>query len=104
MALLIELALARSLKEIKTDYPGLSAIDGEDLANLCIARKLLEQGVIRNHATTAYEKAVNVCIKRQYIDWESVPRSLLSRHESFMLAFYDAVVTPLSEVCKRYES
>ncbi|KAK4224669.1 hypothetical protein QBC38DRAFT_484898 [Podospora fimiseda] len=100
---LIELALGRFLDEIRDDYSGFSAIDDKDLANICIARKLLDTGVVRNHATAAYEKAVSVCIKRQYIDSEGVPRSLLTSHESFILLFNDAVVSPLSEVCSRYE-
>ncbi|KAK4167893.1 hypothetical protein QBC43DRAFT_310437 [Cladorrhinum sp. PSN259] len=101
---LIELAFGRSLKDIQLDCfpPGIPAIHDEDLANMCIARTLLDRGLVRNYATAAYEQAVSVCIKRQYIDWEGVPRSLLSGHESFVSGFYDAVLGPLAEVCKRY--
>jgi hypothetical protein len=99
---LIELVVGRSIQDMKVEY-NLDAIKDDDLANLCTAKKMLNNGLIRNEASVMYESVVNACIKRQYIDHGGNARSLLSTHASFLSSFREAVLLPLFEVLKRYE-
>jgi hypothetical protein len=99
---LIELVVGRSIQDMKVEY-NLDAIKDDDLANLCTAKKMLNNGLIRNEASVMYESVVNACIKRQYIDHGGNARSLMSTHASFLSSFREAVLLPLFEVLKRYE-
>lgn len=99
---LIELAIGKSIQEMKEEY-GLDATVEDEFANICLARMLLKNGKICNEASAVYESVVKVCIGRRYIDMEGQPRSLLSQHESFLSSFREAIILPLFEVWKRYD-
>ncbi|KAK0732234.1 hypothetical protein B0H67DRAFT_640528 [Lasiosphaeris hirsuta] len=89
---LIELALGKPIQKTK-QYN--SDELGQDFANIIAAKTLLTNGTIRGEWGAAYERVVNVCIRRIYIDPEGNARGPLSNHESFIPGFRDAIITPL---------
>ena len=91
---LIELALDRSIQEMKEEYKGLENID-DDTANIYIATKLLGGGKIRDAAGREYEAVVDVCLRKRFVDSRGVPISLSSKKPSFVSDFRGTVVMPL---------
>ncbi|KAK3374505.1 hypothetical protein B0T24DRAFT_626750 [Lasiosphaeria ovina] len=99
---LIELAMGRSIEEMKREYGPDGSVE-EHLANIYTAKKLLLDGKIRSEATREYENVVKVCIGRRFFDKDGNVRGLLSEDKLFLSCFRDAILEPLLEVWKRYE-
>lgn len=94
---LIELALGKSMADIKAGY-GLDGMADADVGNICTARALLEGGGIRREANRAYEGVVKACIERQFHDRRGTLRAVASRDASFLASFTDAIIVPLYEM------
>ncbi|KAK1836111.1 hypothetical protein QBC39DRAFT_430261 [Podospora conica] len=91
---LIELALRESIQDMKEGY-GLDGMSDQDVANICTARALLEDGKIRRELSKGYEGVVKACIERQYHDERGTLRAVASRDDSFLSSFRDAIILPL---------
>jgi hypothetical protein len=98
---LIELAIGKPIEQMKEDYH-VSALD-DNLANIYTAKMLLRDGKIRDEWSVTYEKAVEACIDRRYVDKDGNAKSLLSKHSSFISSFREAIIVPLLVVWKWYE-
>ncbi|KAK0616199.1 hypothetical protein B0T14DRAFT_522696 [Immersiella caudata] len=91
---LIELALGRSIKELKEEY-GLHEMPEDDTTNIYTAFQLLRDGKIREEAGREYEMVVDVCLKRRFVDSRGVLSCLGSDCESFLSRFRESIVRPL---------
>jgi len=98
---LIELALGKSIQEMKEEY-GLHEIPENEIGNICTATKLLEDKKIRAMVGGDYERVVDVCLKRRVVDSRGVPMNIWSKHESFLSMFRDNIVRPLYLMWRNY--
>lgn len=99
---LIELALGRSIQELKEDvgYNGMGV--PENIADICTAKRLVKDKKIREEVGENYERVVDLCLERRYVDSQGEPRSVLSTHESFLSSFRDNIVQPLYQMWKNH--
>jgi len=100
---LCELALGKSMDEMRKDYGFHDMAENmNDVADICTAWKLLDDQTIREEAGRDYESVVDVCLKRRFVDAGGMPRSLWSKHASFLPSSRDIIVRPLYLMWKRY--
>jgi hypothetical protein len=63
---------------------------------------LLDDQRIREQVGRDYESVVDVCLKRRFVDAKGMPRSLWSKHPSFLPSSRDVIVRPLYLMWKRF--
>jgi hypothetical protein len=99
---LIELALRRSIQDLREDV-GYHDMDvPENIADICTARKLVMDKKIREEVGENYERVVDLCLGRRYVDSLGQTRSVVSKHESFLSSFRDNIVRPLYQMWKSH--
>ena len=79
---------------MKEEYGFHEKLDN-DMANICMGRRLLTNEKIRQEAGRDYERVVDICLKRRFVDSRGVPMSIWSKHDSFLSTFRDNIVRPL---------
>ncbi|KAK0726355.1 hypothetical protein B0T21DRAFT_371424 [Apiosordaria backusii] len=100
---LIELAMGKTMEDIRKESAPADWTASQILADRCMAINLLQTGKIRREASVAYANAVHVCINRKFTDIYGNPSQLVSKHSTFLERFKETVLMPLFEVWKRYE-
>jgi len=98
---LIELAMGRSIQEMKEEY-NLNDMSESDIAIICTARRLIGDRKIRSQAGADYERVVDICLNRRFVDSRGIPMSLWSKHESFLSTFRDNIFKPLYLMWRNY--
>jgi len=99
---LIELALRRSIQDLREDVGYYDMDVLENIADICTVRKLAMDKKIREEVGENYKRVVDLCLGRRYVDSLGQTRSVVSKHESFLSSFRDNIVRPLYQMWKSH--
>jgi hypothetical protein len=101
---LIELALGRTLPELRQEYPS-QTIDqnaDKDFLNFQTANKILSSGRIAREESKGYEDVVKACIKHQYPGiYTPGVKGLDSADDSFFDNAEESIIGPLYAECSK---
>ena len=101
---LIELAMAKSMEDMRDGCAPDTGLLDDHLTDLYVAKKLLNVNRVREEAGGEYENVVRACISHMFVDQNGVAQGLSLGRDSFPLHAKDAILSPLYNIWQSYGS